>query len=910
MQKAIELIKQQILYDAFQTYKGLLKIHHTKEQAYTLILQILNQEFHLEFTRGQIRGHFQRMEREEINKSPLALKVLEKLSNYEGAQKALQSTGQISETSQQIICHPESPILSLKTQLIDSIQMCFQSQTNIAQKLEDLKSFTSDFLTRFDSFEDGITLRFKCDPTHYTILYIFFQNIINNWVSNPGNRYHDIVPDNIIFDEMTLSQMIDPSIDITKTMFAVLSFCPPYWCKIIQSMFALPNTKTLLRCRRELQKRQHLTLNEVLQYNTKDPEFLTNYIETLWNVSLDNMADNRVVLAIDAAALKVNYGFNRETKETFGLIDNRELTPGEIQRYSNNFELFLKENPDIAKYVFVLLICPLDVNLSPIVLTRRFSDSGSATKDDLKFLLQCKDLLNHIGLGVMGCASDGDKQYQHFSTDFADMICGKRKRRIRVAILFHDYLEKPLHQFSKIIPCERWFQDVLHLLKCHRYHLIKGKDIQVLANDPTLTVSFEELKRCYPGNSELLFKDTLATKMDDRLAFNFFDWENVINAITKNPLLGPILLPSALLLQVFFNKKLTKDDRYHMLNMGTAIIYVQRVLLNTYKGKRSKKGPILPYNKDYMDKYLLLACSLASLFNDERGFDLADCSSHLLEHLFGMIRRFCSGNDSQERFDQSIEKAYCLRKWLSDLKISCQISGRIHQDKAATVLNGELSERMKNRSFLHYIIWAIFFIQDSTEKIIINKSPVLHHIIDAQYPSEYFDLQNDLELPKEKANTSTSANQTGIINVRGFLNLHRYKTQQQVDSLKQNETTESITEQIENEQKESEQKENEEEIEEVVEIEEEEEFEEEEENCETRCNFEEEEICETRCNFGEEEICEIRSNFEEEEEIVEHEEGVEERYEEELFFESEADTEPLMYLSYQVEKYSQFVCSL
>ena len=68
-----------------------------------------------------------------------------------------------------------------------------------------------------------------------------------------------------------------------------------------------------------------------------------------------------------------------------------------------------------------------------------------------------------------------------------------------------------------------------------------------------------------------------------------------------------------------------------------------------------------------------------------------------------------------------IEKAYCLRKWLSDLKISCQISGRIHQDKAATVLNGELSERMKNRSFLHYIIWAIFFIQDSTEKIIINK---------------------------------------------------------------------------------------------------------------------------------------------------------------------------------------------
>ena len=114
-----------------------------------------------------------------------------------------------------------------------------------------------------------------------------------------------------------------------------------------------------------------------------------------------------------------------------------------------------------------------------------------------------------------------------------------------------------------------------------------------------------------------------------------------------------------------------------------------------------------------------------SIFIDPKACDLADCSSHLLEHFFGMIRRFCAGNDLMEQFDFSIEKAICLHKWLSDLKIQVLIPGRVHHDKAAIIEEGLLEHNLKNRPFIQYIKYAIDIILKSLGENIPLESIIL-----------------------------------------------------------------------------------------------------------------------------------------------------------------------------------------
>ena len=102
--------------------------------------------------------------------------------------------------------------------------------------------------------------------------------------------------------------------------------------------------------------------------------------------------------------------------------------------------------------------------------------------------------------------------------------------------------------------------------------------------------------------------------------------------------------------------------------------------------KQAKKfKPIYPYDKKWMDKFLISATNLASLFGDEKNFDLSDCGTHLLEHLFGILRRFCCGDDGQENFDHSFEKSICLRLWLDLLHLPGYIPGRLPQDSGAKV---------------------------------------------------------------------------------------------------------------------------------------------------------------------------------------------------------------------------------
>ena len=91
------------------------------------------------------------------------------------------------------------------------------------------------------------------------------------------------------------------------------------------------------------------------------------YIQGMWKTQINELSDNRFVLAIDAASLKVNVGIH-PNGTTFGLVNNVKLSPNEIINHRQNFDNFLIQYPDHAKYVFVILLCPLDPHLKPIII--------------------------------------------------------------------------------------------------------------------------------------------------------------------------------------------------------------------------------------------------------------------------------------------------------------------------------------------------------------------------------------------------------------------------------------------------------------------------------------------------------------------------------------------------------------
>ena len=212
------------------------------------------------------------------------------------------------------------------------------------------------------------------------------------------------------------------------------------------------------------------------------------------------------------------------------------------------------------------------------------------------------------------------------------------------------------------------------------------------------------------------------------------------------------------------------------------MIYTKNVIVNQKKkGKKEPKESINPFDKTWIDKYLILVASIASLFGDKRSFDLSDCGSHLLEHLFGMIRRFSTGDDSQERFDQSLEKAIFLRKWLNKLDIAGRIPGRIPDDSAAKVESLNHFDIKSCYPFGSYVVWAIkIFINLFGDFILISNK-----ITKIWEQKDNFPTIVDLSLNFESDSPSSSSSENSqlYINIRGNINDKRLNTISQDNKL-------------------------------------------------------------------------------------------------------------------------------
>ena len=709
-----------------------------------------------------------------------------------------------------------------------SMQQSYQKLQQIIQEqnkyIEELECEKQELIMKLDqilnsSSCNSILEKTIMDPQTYIFTYIHQKNIEHNEPSSTGNRYHDYTTE--IQESPQFSSLNLPTPNVHVFMYAILSFLPRYWYNIIRNLFNLPCHNTALSFRNKAQKMMNWNPKDIIRNLSTDPQTLSMYIEGMWKNEIQSLPDKRFILAIDAASLKVNVGFH-SNGNTFGLVDNVSLPQEAVEFYHSHFDCFLNDYPEHAKYVFVILLCPIDPSLKPIVLKRQYSTKGNSTENEMKLLRDTKATLTQIGLTCLGYASDGDTHYQSYAKAYvlwmvADDDIPKKKitkfnfakydENLKPAIydtkitlwnpqfLFdeskeiyidlkglRDVLSTPLMYHIQKSSKTPWFQDVLHLLKCHRYHLLQNRTIQLVYGLREF-LTYQEFLDNLSDISRFVFNNKRNTKMDDRLVFSFFDWSKIQPAINKNLRLFPLLLPSCLLLQVFFNKTISREERYHLLNLGAAIIYVQRILhweetKMEYKPTvldpgNPKEKAIHPFCKTWLDKYLILSASIAALFADKRGFDLSDCGSHLLEHLFGSIRRLSAGDDSQEKFDQSVDKTIGLRSLLDILHIPGYIPGRIPQDSAAKVEPLDDSASIQSPKFGSYVKWALNLFEEAEFDLSISlKLHIISKICENFEPAEFtFEIQTD----EEKAPIH-SQKQYYIINYNGHRNDTRNST--------------------------------------------------------------------------------------------------------------------------------------
>ena len=110
-----------------------------------------------------------------------------------------------------------------------------------------------------------------------------------------------------------------------------------------------------------------------------------------------------------------------------------------------------------------------------------------------------------------------------------------------------------------------------------------------------------------------------------------------------------------LLINAIFSEQLTRYQRIEQLKFSCSLVliyfneYIRYDFDNGLQRRNKDKGNnpnMTLHNPIWARKYISLTISLANVLSDKRSIHLGSCGSHFLEHFFGMIRRFCSGNDS------------------------------------------------------------------------------------------------------------------------------------------------------------------------------------------------------------------------------------------------------------------------
>ena len=180
---------------------------------------------------------------------------------------------------------------------------------------------------------------------------------------------------------------------------------------------------------------------------------------------------------------------------------------------------------------------------------------------------------------------------------------------------------------------------------------------------------------------------------------------------------------------------------------------MQRIIYNENEQSIRKLGITIPYERDWLDKYLILTASVSSLFKYSKSFDLSKAANHLLEHLFGLIRTLCKGDDSQEKFLSSILKTFQIKFIQEQLGIHINISKRVSPDSGAKVASSDKDPCIV-RPFGFYINWALQYLDfiHINNNVDSDKFPILNQLKYELIVLQLYDPIDSIELIKSKFN--------------------------------------------------------------------------------------------------------------------------------------------------------------
>lgn len=446
-----------------------------------------------------------------------------------------------------------------------------------------------------------------------------------------------------------------------KDFVIFLSQMGEYWYGVISKQFGLPCFRTA----------QRYVQHDLDLYGIK-MELLSGgaeNIQTLVDMFLPAGSNRKVILAIDACSATPSVAIS-ETGLVTGLIDEMQLSREDTKRIKESvreFREFLKSQKDnIVRYHFVVLAIPLDEAFKPfpILVSRKKSGTADASCDSE--FRACVTSMRAAGAEVVGVAFDGDQKW----LSFVRVLTKNLQSMFSIGeIIIRDAPLSSCFENPPTLP----FEDLLHLLKILRYRLSCGASVCVWPDNHDNMITPTDWAEI--GIPEWITCDDSNKKMEDALPLHMFRKEFLINAyLAERYDLFLLLLPCVMLRAAV----MTPEQKKGKIEEQLTYVFAFLALYNDARGMDPEQKPNKKETVDgtsratscmcfldetTVEKMISLCLSLAILLKTPGDINLGRAGTHLLEHLFGMVRRLCMRDDSSVNFERVI-----LRILLSRLK--------------------------------------------------------------------------------------------------------------------------------------------------------------------------------------------------------------------------------------------------
>ena len=436
-------------------------------------------------------------------------------------------------------------------------------------------------------------------------------------------------------------------------IYILLSMAGEYFTDILHKYFGFPSTKTCRNLKKKYREKFGIT-DKILDGSF---ESITTLIDLFWKND-----DRRCIIAVDAASVNAKLLIHQDGKVE-GLVEDCTIDKNLIDSISNNLDEFhkfyQKHHEEIVKYFFVFYVCSLSKENKSFPILIKKKTNGSANNDIIADLEETVFNCRDAGLDVIGISFDGDPAY----LNYVDNMCTE------IENIHECDLNKPLSKVFTKYDGVNIYEDMMHLVKCLRYRLICGSKICPSLSKDEATFDVSDFRAI--GVKEHVLDSNKSKKMDDNLPLQLFSQESISNAISQERFdLLLALLPAFLLINSVMSENLTREQRIEQLSFGFSLVatYYNEFLIYDFQNglQRSsraggKNNYMTLYDIIWMKKYMSLTLSLTKVLNDNREIHLGALGTHFLEHFFGMVRRFCHGNDSASSFQTVVENIIVLK---------------------------------------------------------------------------------------------------------------------------------------------------------------------------------------------------------------------------------------------------------